>query len=155
MDAPRFDAVARSLASARSRRSFLRGLLGGGIAVVAASQATPAAAACIPPGPRNFCNFDVECCANAICSGGACSCRSGYKTCGTACIPTTQTCLVCGAGGPIKPCANGCTDTRTDRNNCGYCGNACGTKETCSNGRCCPFGTISCGGVCKPLSQCQ
>lgn len=155
MDGTRFDAVARGLAKARTRRTFLRGLLGGG-AAVAASRAISAAAtaACTPPGPRNFCNFDGECCSGAICSGGACTCGSGFKQCGATCIPTTQTCLVCGGGGPIKSCNGTCVDTSRDTHNCGYCGNACGLKQSCQSGHCCPPATTWCDGSCKPLSQC-
>jgi hypothetical protein len=153
MDGTRFDAMTRGIAKAGNRRSFLRGLVGGA-AALAASRTLAAAATCTPPGPRNFCNFDSECCLNAVCSGGACACGSGFKQCGTSCIASTQTCLICNAGGPIKSCNGTCTDTRTDRANCGFCGHACGLKQSCSNGHCCAPGTIWCDGVCKPLSQC-
>jgi hypothetical protein len=151
MDGTRFDSAARAIATGTSRRAVLRGLIAG-IAGVLTAKALPASAAAIPLG--DYCNFDVECVSHGICQGGICRCASGFKPCGTQCIPSTQTCLVCGAGGPIKPCSGGCTDTRSDRNNCGYCGNTCGIKQICSNSHCCPQGKIWCDGVCKPLNQC-
>ena len=154
MDGTRFDDAARQLANGMSLRTVLRGLVAG-VAGIFAAKAISAAAVCTPPGPMNYCNFDVECCANAICNGGVCRCASGYKQCGSQCIPTSQTCLIRGAAGPIKRCNGTCTDTRSDRKNCGSCGNVCGLKQSCSNGHCCAPGKIWCDGVCKPMIECS
>jgi hypothetical protein len=75
--------------------------------------------------------------------------------CGNACDPG-QTCIAgsctgrpgCGLGrdgffcnldaGPSFACCPsiGCTDTATDPNNCGYCGNPCPTGSSCVAGNC-------------------
>jgi Stigma-specific protein, Stig1 len=54
---------------------------------------------------------------------------------------------------PGSHCCNGtCVDTKTDPNNCGRCGNTCGTNETCTEGKCttssCPSGQTLCNAVC-------
>lgn len=157
MDGTRFDSVARSLASGVSRRSVLKGAVAA-LAAAVTARTLPAVAAvtCTPPGntQTSACNTDVECCANSVCVYGRCRCASGYKGCGSTCIPTNQVCTVCNGGGPIKSCTGGCTDTRIDERNCGACGNSCGLKQTCSSGHCCGIGTVWCNGACRPLAQC-
>lgn len=68
----------------------------------------------------NDCTATVEN-ATATCSSGACgfsSCNSGYASCD-------------------GDATDGCeTNTQTDEDNCGACGVACGTNETCTAGRC-------------------
>ncbi|HEY5921329.1 MAG TPA: hypothetical protein VIV11_06650 [Kofleriaceae bacterium] len=59
--------------------------------------------------------------------------------------------LMCtGAGQMI--CNNACVNTQTDSNNCGTCGNSCGTG-TCQSGLCCPAGQTNCGGMCVDLTM--
>jgi hypothetical protein len=46
-----------------------------------------------------------------------------------------------------------CADLKTDPNNCGYCGNECGSNQPCNNGNCeCQSGLTMCGTVCTDLS---
>ncbi|KAF8852757.1 hypothetical protein BDZ45DRAFT_553830, partial [Acephala macrosclerotiorum] len=40
-----------------------------------------------------------------------------------------------------------CTDTSSDPQNCGYCGNVCPTDQ-CASGSCCPEYTMACGDNC-------
>jgi hypothetical protein len=47
---------------------------------------------------------------------------------------------LCGAGAActagLECCGASCIDVETDENNCGECGNVCGTNSTCNAGRC-------------------
>jgi Glycosyl hydrolase family 12 len=55
--------------------------------------------------------------------------------------------VTCASG--QKACSQGCTNVQTDPQNCGACGTACGTGQTCSAGVCaCGTGLLSCGGSC-------
>ncbi len=46
-------------------------------------------------------------------------------------------------------CGAGCVDLQTSATNCGACGNACGTGQVCTAGRCgCPTGQLLCGTTC-------
>jgi hypothetical protein len=46
-------------------------------------------------------------------------------------------------------CSGACVDTRSDKNNCGRCGNACSGAQSCDRGACeCPAGTHDCNGRC-------
>ena len=46
-------------------------------------------------------------------------------------------------------CGSGCKDLSADQQNCGTCGNACGTGQTCQGGQClCSAGLLACGGNC-------
>lgn len=97
-----------------------------------------------------------------ICTGGQCTCASGYTNCNGECVKTAS-----------------------DRNHCGQCNNACGARGGCFNGSClcdvgqtactiqpCPVGTIcasetictntkldndhcgQCGNSCGPRKSC-
>jgi hypothetical protein len=155
MDGMRFDNVSRALASGTSRRRVIKGLFAGVVAALGAKALPAAAETCTPPGPRAFCNFDVECCDESVCRGGVCTCPSGMKECKGGCIPRGNTCgpTYCPAG--FKSCAGICKDVSRDVNNCGYCGHVCGIGKTCSNGQCCPKGKVFCNGTCKMASQCE
>uniref|UniRef100_A0A0G4I5M1 4Fe-4S ferredoxin-type domain-containing protein n=1 Tax=Chromera velia CCMP2878 TaxID=1169474 RepID=A0A0G4I5M1_9ALVE len=84
----------------------------------------------------NFCgDCSTSCVSGQFCSGGTCGCPAGLTT-----------------------CPSGCTDTDTDPDNCGACGNVCsGPTPLCSGGTCvndCTTGGLTgCGGVCKDLSS--
>jgi hypothetical protein len=53
-------------------------------------------------------------------------------------------------GGQSK-CGSACKDLTSDQQNCGACGNACGSGETCQGGQClCSAGLLDCGGTCIP-----
>jgi ice-binding like protein/stigma-specific protein Stig1 len=58
---------------------------------------------------------------------------------GTCCLDT-----VCGAS---------CTDTNSDRDNCGACGKACAKNESCNAGSCSACSHTMCGGSCVDLES--
>lgn len=153
MDGTRFDDLARELASGVTRRRFLRSLAGGAVAMMAGARVVAdTSATCTPPGPRNFCNADSDCCAGAICRFGACRCGAGFKQCGSRCVSISTQCGVCPTG--YQHCDGQCRNVQSDRYNCGSCHHACPANQTCSGGHCCPKGTIFCEGSCKMASQC-
>gem|GEM_PF-1663180 len=53
--------------------------------------------------------------------------------------PNTTNCI-----SPNQVCNGVCTDVRSDANNCGSCGHACQSGQTCLNGVC--QGLVNCGG---------
>jgi len=75
--------------------------------------------------------------ATATCTAGVCgawSCNSGYKTCGTGCIPNAQCCTNadCAIANGTLTCASG----------------SCGAPAICGSG------FKACGNACVPASQC-
>ena len=134
MESTRLDLFAKHLAKGSSRRSLLRA--GAGETCLAPNQA---------------CNFDVECC-HGLCRLGACRCPNGTRKCGSTCAPADRDCGCLVAG--QRRCNGTCVDTRTDRQNCGACGNVCLPGKVCSGGKCCPKGTINCNGSCVLKSKC-
>ena len=59
-----------------------------------------------------------------------------------------------GGGGqcPVgtAPCGGACVNPNTDAANCGACGNACGSTQSCVNGACsCPPPLLACGQACS------
>lgn len=80
------------------------------------------------------------CAAGTVCGGGHCS-----ITC-----PGTETACVSG-GGDGGAGTGVCTDTKSDVNNCGQCGNVCGQGLVCNGGTCaltCTTGLVNCNGAC-------
>lgn len=85
-------------------------------------------------------DIDKECSTNADCCSGWCAAADGGPKC-----------KVCN-GTVCENAPLGCTDTNTDMNNCGACGNACPALAECAGGSCqCPIGTSYCNGVCADV----
>jgi hypothetical protein len=154
MDGPRFDGLARSLATSGSRRGFLGGLLGLGAALLGGGRA---GAACLPYGRP--CNAGDACCNGSECQGGVCRCPAGSGVCNTINGPLCLTCppdqlvaagcrCLCKVGGqppvggvcPCPPgltrCGAACVDTQSDPANCGGCGAGCDDGNECTTDAC-------------------
>ena len=81
------------------------------------------------------------------CSPGQCDVSVQNLTGGTATLTATQ--LDCCPEPHQTFCEGQCTSYLTDRNNCGACGNVCGSDEFCSDGVCtCNPGLTACGEGC-------
>jgi hypothetical protein len=67
--------------------------------------------------------------------------------------PTPTKAVVCPSD--RRACGANCTDTMTDRSNCGACAVSCGSSQICQQGRCmarCSFGETNCPDGCFNLS---
>jgi len=122
--------------------------------------------------------FFSACATGANCVSGTCKCPEGQEVLEGSCIPICSpgthhdlrfgtTCVpncpgnqvntapsgACGCptlpGGTLLVCGDMCVDTNTDTNNCGTCGNACTSGQTCQSGSCqCTSGQQLCNGQC-------
>ena len=141
------------------------------------------------------CNDGDPCTSGEVCSGGACmrgtaiTCNTPPSTCQSptgACTADAGRCVyapladgtVCGAGQAARCCTGNCINTTINNNNCGGCGLACATGQTCqpieqsscsvgepnnTSGRCgcsagspCPNGqTCQLNGRCAPTLAAQ
>lgn len=139
MDDRRFDSLARSLASCRSRRQVLRGVLGiGGGALATATGHSADAARRQTPTPR-----PASCPGNQYWDGSTCICPDDYQICGPACCPNGQ-----------AECCDGacCYGSCYGEELCCPAGNilcdgACQPWECC-NGSDCPSGSCTTDHVC-------
>ena len=151
-----FDQLARELADGTlSRRRALRMMgaaLVGGVLASVPGVAWAAKPAPCPPGVQKC---GKACCPDAtfICAQGKCACPTGTTRIGNTCCQNAQVCgsnCGCQTG---EGCCNGvCTDLSTTIN-CGACGNACTTGQSCENQTCvtnCPPGQEVCNGACVP-----
>ena len=144
MEPRRFDRLAQSLATARTRR----GLLGGIVAFAASVRAASATLDCPPGQSRN--------------RKGECRCPPGTDACPGGCFDKLHDLDNCGSCGNLCPsgatctkgtcrcpygtevCRDQCTDPalyQYDSFNCGGCGNECNSDEFCQNGSCVFQGT--------------
>jgi hypothetical protein len=126
MTEPRFDRLARSLATLRPRRRLFA------VATATVSGALlghdhDALAGCKKVGCK--CDKNSDCCDGARCRGGECRCTGGRTECGGKCF-----------------------NLDTDERHCGACDSPCADPGTCTNGICqfpagfCAPGADSCGG---------
>ena len=78
------------------------------------------------------------------CQNGACVCQASYAPCADnlCCAPGTVCCSnsagkICLASGPEWSCCNNqVVGVLSDPNNCGRCGNVCGSNQKCVSGAC-------------------
>lgn len=121
MDGSRFDGLARTLATERTRRQALNGIAGGALAALLAPFGrADAAAACVKAGKQG-CDGprDKKCCKGAICKGGSKD-REGR----------------CECKGRRQACKGKCVNTTRSNKHCGGCNRRCTGGNTCRNGRC-------------------
>ena len=121
---------------------------------------------CVPKAPVTPTpgDCDPECTDGKVCQNGECVDAGSapdpdIKPCtpecgeGKTCIEGECKAITCPTGEEL--CGNGCYNLKTDINNCGECGNACGDK-TCYNGECryvCDNGLATCETGCSDLSS--
>jgi hypothetical protein len=144
MDGAHFDTLARSLATAGSRRRAITGLISGALGLFGVLADETAAKNCKKirnKKKRKKCLAKAKCvprCAGKVCGpdgcGGSCGSCAGNEGChGGTCICVPH----CGG--------NDCGDDG--------CGGSCGTcsgGRTCQSGQCtCPADQAFCGGTCK------
>lgn len=133
MDGQQFDQFTKAFATGSSRRSILRGIGGGLLALVTGAVAegkVDAARRC--KGSGGVCNprKQRECCTGATCIKGKC-CQNDH-VCGTGATPY-------------------CADLENDPSNCGGCGVACGAGQDCIDGVC----RVQCPSSCFDLGCCD
>jgi hypothetical protein len=124
MDPELFDTLTRGLATGTSRRQALKTIIIslGGIIGLGAVGTAFGASRCHRNGTG--CDTSSQCCSGYCDSGGKCTCPPA---------PACSDSCPCSSGS----CCNGtCTNTLTDRNNCGSCGHTCASGQHCQNGRC-------------------
>lgn len=143
MDPRRFDRIARAVgAGGLSRRGVARAVVAGALGLAATGRGRPAAAAC----NGEPCNSDAECCAGTNCLLGVCN------TCGAAgstCSAKRPCCRNVG----LTCCDGVCVRTASSSQHCGECDQACRKGSSCSNGLCCPTGTVNRNGICCTFAE--
>lgn len=75
---------------------------------------------------------------SSVASAQVCTSDAGCTDIGTECISGSCACGTNGLADGLTDCAGTCTDTTSDPNNCGSCGNVCGGGDTCQAGTCGP-----------------
>jgi len=154
MDDSRLDRLARSLATAGSRRRALIGMLGSALGLLGSQAEQAAAKKCKKIKDKQK---RKKCLAKTR-RTPAPPCPEGQKPCGGRCIPNNQCCTDsdCPAATP-RCCSGACVDVLTDVKHCGRCGAGCLFNERCSAGSCrCGTSPGSCGGgqSCCPPQSC-
>jgi hypothetical protein len=134
MDGSCFDALARSLTAAGSRRRALTAVLTGGLGLLGLAQLDDAGAAksgkCKP-----VCS---EC---KKCKKGDCEKKNGKKVCKKGKCRPKSAGTPCTAF-PGGACQNGtCVDLQADEVNCGSVGTVCTANQVCQAGSCFPSST--------------
>jgi hypothetical protein len=114
---------------------------------------------CAPAGGSAATGGNTQCIAGQTsCSGDCVNMTSDHDNCGAcgnACSSgefcVKGSCATVSVGGYTDLCASGytscsgtCVNTQNDKNNCGACGNKCGSGEFCVKGSC---ATVSVGGL--------
>ena len=139
MDDARFDRLTRGIAAGPSRRGLIKIAFGAAAAALGLSAAADAAAT--KRGPGSICRKDGECVDGAICKAvsgrSVCTCASGFKACGSACIPTAACCAAKDCKDDGNPCT---TSVCNPDGTCSHInvrnGAACDSGDSCLTGAC-------------------
>jgi hypothetical protein len=93
------------------------------------------------------CPADQEKCGDACVALGTCECIDQCPSDLESCVDNT-----CQCRDGLAPCADTCTDTRTDPHHCGACDHECsGATPVCQDSQCvahCEAGWLACDGSC-------
>lgn len=148
MDADRFDALARNLGAARSRRWVVRALVGAALVGIGGGRAATAAPRCRIAAD---CPQDRDPCVATVCDETR-TCAKVPVVDGTGCgrgsLCFSGRCLACqefdefgvrfkACPSPNTPGGSTCVDVLRDRRNCGGCGRTCRRGTECVQGACC------------------
>src|SRR3954462_4977762 len=79
-----------------------------------------------------------------------------FAACGTPATPPGTADMAVPCTGTTTACGGACVDLKSDARNCGACGTACASDESCSNGACtlmCATGKTLCGKSCVTLAN--
>jgi hypothetical protein len=158
MDDPRFDALARRLASRRTALGLLGGLAALGTEAATAKRRRKRATARAKPTPPTKCTPTKACAKWCAATFGADTPEA--QACTSAATKCTGPCAECGPGCG-KPCGKQlcekqCVSFGTNAN-CSKCGDACTGDTTCQAGQCkatplvCSGDTVLCNGACVTL----
>lgn len=177
MDPKHFDALARSLARAGSRRRLLGGLLVGTFTPLAAAAKLhhgPEPASCLAIGKRCTAHDAssnqhvngkgkgkrrapscTKCCSRLGSAGSDGKARCACKPEGDACANPSECCGgLCRNGtctacpGDLKPCNGACVDLQTNNRYCGDCATTCASGQRCQNASCVCDGRSCLNGCC-------
>ena len=92
--------------------------------------------ASIDTDPANCGKCGAVCPENAVCSGGNCYCRDGFKPDNNQCVALPEG-ATNGCPKGMSPCSSTyCYEMGVDRSNCGLCGYSCPSTKVCSAGQC-------------------
>lgn len=147
MDSTRFDALTRSLATAKSRRAFVRAAIATVSAGIGGALSHPSVQAddCKSDGKR--CKKHGQCC-SGVCAPGP-TAESTSTSDSVCCTPHADesTC-----GGRCGPQVNNCGETI----DCGSClGDPCARDGDCASDNCCEATCIDCSSVSETATNCN
>jgi hypothetical protein len=133
MDADRFDAIAKFLIAATSRRRTLGGLLGGTLGLLSLTEREDAWA------KSGKCKPKCDECEK--CKKGDCDRKNGKKKCKKGKCQPKPAGTPCTAF-PGGACQDGtCVNLQADEANCGSLGTVCSANQVCQAGSCFPRST--------------
>jgi hypothetical protein len=87
------------------------------------------------------CNDGKSCTSNDVCAGGKCS---GTSTCPSDATCGGSTCACTDGSETLCSASNTCVNLANSTSDCGLCGRACASGDSCQNGACKPSSATAC-----------